>query len=503
MIKRRGKLRRGLALLAAVGPSVGALARGLWQGRKRWMLPLAVFLCATGLILLFAFSVRRPSLPSSTRSSEDMDDPADRDGAALLLRGALSELRRARHARDPAPAGRAEPARASARRSDRRRRPRARSRVRDRADDDLPGERQTLGRGRGPHARGAGAGGGVRRPAGSAWNRRSSSRPTCDARVWPRGDLTWSFSLGVLHHTPDPARGLRRPGALGATRRRRSWSASTTRSPGCRTGCAACWRARRGCVSVPWDPVLRDRQAEPARRAGDGCDDQYLHPEEHRHTLGEVQAWFRANQVEYLRSLSKRAPQRRGALLDDDLFAQAEDDWWPEGILAQLGWMRNLGMPRAAFSWSLADGLGVPEAVAPFASWARLGPMSSTTKPKNSSSEKGFRRNAENAGRSSPAGSATRRRAELARMTGVAFQERAGAYGAQQGLAVHDRHHEVRGTTKVGALLEHHLERLLAVGGAPDRISLQLEKLLESLGSARTRRRRGVIFSSPSASLAR
>jgi hypothetical protein len=56
MIRRRGKFRRGLALLAAVGPSVAALARGLWRG-QRWMLPLAVFLCATGLILLFAFSV--------------------------------------------------------------------------------------------------------------------------------------------------------------------------------------------------------------------------------------------------------------------------------------------------------------------------------------------------------------------------------------------------------------------------------------------------------------
>jgi hypothetical protein len=57
MMRRRGKLRRGLALVAAVGPSVGALARGLWRGQQRWMLPLAVFLCATGLILLFAFSV--------------------------------------------------------------------------------------------------------------------------------------------------------------------------------------------------------------------------------------------------------------------------------------------------------------------------------------------------------------------------------------------------------------------------------------------------------------
>jgi hypothetical protein len=59
MIKRRGKLRRGFSLLAAVGPSVGALVRGLWRRERgqRWMLPLAVFLCATGLILLFAVSV--------------------------------------------------------------------------------------------------------------------------------------------------------------------------------------------------------------------------------------------------------------------------------------------------------------------------------------------------------------------------------------------------------------------------------------------------------------
>ena len=55
-MKRRGRFRRGLAMLGAVGPSVGALARGLWRG-QRWMVPLAVFLCATGLILLFAFSV--------------------------------------------------------------------------------------------------------------------------------------------------------------------------------------------------------------------------------------------------------------------------------------------------------------------------------------------------------------------------------------------------------------------------------------------------------------
>jgi hypothetical protein len=59
VINRPGKFRRGLTLLTAVGPSVWALARGLWRRERgqRWMLPLAIFLCATGLILLFAFSV--------------------------------------------------------------------------------------------------------------------------------------------------------------------------------------------------------------------------------------------------------------------------------------------------------------------------------------------------------------------------------------------------------------------------------------------------------------
>jgi len=60
VIKRKGKIRRGLILLGSVGPTLGSLARGLWRregGRQRWLLPLAIFLCATGLVLLFAFSV--------------------------------------------------------------------------------------------------------------------------------------------------------------------------------------------------------------------------------------------------------------------------------------------------------------------------------------------------------------------------------------------------------------------------------------------------------------
>jgi hypothetical protein len=55
--------------------------------------------------------------------------------------------------------------------------------------------------------------------------------------------------------------------------------------------------------------------------------------------LGEVQRWFRENGVEFVRSFPS-------ALLADesaDLFAQAEDDWAPEGLAVQLSWMRSLG----------------------------------------------------------------------------------------------------------------------------------------------------------------
>src|SRR5262249_271609 len=37
---------------------------------------------------------------------------------------------------------------------------------------------------------------------------------------------------------------------------------------------------------IPFDPVLRERDSEPARRNA-WLRDQYQHPEEHRHTVGE------------------------------------------------------------------------------------------------------------------------------------------------------------------------------------------------------------------------
>jgi len=59
MIKKRGKVRRGLIVLGSAAGSIGDLALGMWRSdaSRRWQLPLAVFLCLTGLLLALAASV--------------------------------------------------------------------------------------------------------------------------------------------------------------------------------------------------------------------------------------------------------------------------------------------------------------------------------------------------------------------------------------------------------------------------------------------------------------
>ncbi len=151
------------------------------------------------------------------------------------------------------------------------------------------------------------------------------------------------YSSGVLHHTPDPrasfARLVRlvRPGGtivLGVYN-------SFARVP---------LRLRRvvarisGFRLIPFDPVLRDRDSEPARRNA-WVRDQYQHPEEHRHTLAEVQRWFAENDIAYVRAYPS-------AVLGDEpgkLFTPAVDNWRLEGWLAQLGWMRALGHEGGLF----------------------------------------------------------------------------------------------------------------------------------------------------------
>ena len=59
MIRRRGRIHRGAIVLASSAGSIADLARGLWgsQTHKRWLIPLAIFLCLAGLLLILATTV--------------------------------------------------------------------------------------------------------------------------------------------------------------------------------------------------------------------------------------------------------------------------------------------------------------------------------------------------------------------------------------------------------------------------------------------------------------
>ncbi len=151
------------------------------------------------------------------------------------------------------------------------------------------------------------------------------------------------YSSGVLHHTPNPRASfaslarLARPGGtivLGVYNAFARLPAKLRRLTARLSGFRL----------VPFDPILRARRDEPARREA-WRRDQYQHPEEHSHTLGEVQGWFAENGVEYVRSYPS-------AVLDDepdDLFANAPDNWRLEGWLAQIGWILTLGHEGGLF----------------------------------------------------------------------------------------------------------------------------------------------------------
>ncbi len=59
MIKTRGRTRRGLIVFGSTFGSMAQLAQGLWRSdsEKRWLTPLAIFLCVTGLLLIIATAV--------------------------------------------------------------------------------------------------------------------------------------------------------------------------------------------------------------------------------------------------------------------------------------------------------------------------------------------------------------------------------------------------------------------------------------------------------------
>jgi hypothetical protein len=59
MIRKKGKTQRGLIILSSAAGSIGDLATGMWRSdaSRRWQLPLAIFLCLTGLLLALAAGV--------------------------------------------------------------------------------------------------------------------------------------------------------------------------------------------------------------------------------------------------------------------------------------------------------------------------------------------------------------------------------------------------------------------------------------------------------------
>jgi ubiquinone/menaquinone biosynthesis C-methylase UbiE len=151
------------------------------------------------------------------------------------------------------------------------------------------------------------------------------------------------YASGVLHHTPDPSAAfasivrLARPGGMIVVGVYNAFARIPLRA---RRFVARLCRYR----FIPCDPVLRDRHSEPARCKA-WLRDQYQHPEEHRHTLAEVQGWFAANDVEYVRAYPSAVLGEKS----EELFASAADNWRIEGWLAQIGWIAALGHEGGLF----------------------------------------------------------------------------------------------------------------------------------------------------------
>jgi hypothetical protein len=59
VLKKRGKIQRGLIVFGSTFGSMADLSRGMWQSdaHRRWLVPVAIFLCLTGLLLIVATTV--------------------------------------------------------------------------------------------------------------------------------------------------------------------------------------------------------------------------------------------------------------------------------------------------------------------------------------------------------------------------------------------------------------------------------------------------------------
>jgi 2-polyprenyl-3-methyl-5-hydroxy-6-metoxy-1,4-benzoquinol methylase len=151
------------------------------------------------------------------------------------------------------------------------------------------------------------------------------------------------YTSGVLHHTADPRASfaevvkLARPGGMIVVGLYNAFARIPLRMR--RMAARA-----SGYRWIPFDPVLRDRRCEPERREA-WLRDQYKHPEEHRHTLREVQNWFAENRVDYVRAY----PSALIGEAPGGMFEPEGDNWRLEGWLAQLGWIGALGYEGGLF----------------------------------------------------------------------------------------------------------------------------------------------------------
>jgi len=59
VLEKRSRIHRGLIVFGSTFGSMAELARGLWQSdsNRRWLVPLAIFLCVRGLVLIIATTV--------------------------------------------------------------------------------------------------------------------------------------------------------------------------------------------------------------------------------------------------------------------------------------------------------------------------------------------------------------------------------------------------------------------------------------------------------------
>ncbi len=388
MIKKRGRIRRGFIVLGSTAESITQLARGLWRSdsKKRWLVPVAIFLCLTGLVLILATTVVKRWLLLFTQFGDGLVTNPDSFRELLACpacEGALAVDWSCRNcgAHYDAPDGIPNLRLTSAARVDVVRRfyehapfpgyperdsltwLRARAersefaRLLDRA---IPANARILEIGCGTGQMSLYLASADRIVIGADLTRGSLALGAAAARRFRldrvqfvetdlhslglrAGSFDVVYSSGVLHHTPDPRAAfakiarLARPGGMIVLGLYNAFA----RIP---------LRLRRmiarlsGYRLIPFDPVLRDRKNEPARREA-WLRDQYQHPEEHRHTLAEVQRWFRENDIEYVRAYPS-------ALLGEDageLFAPAVDNWRLEAWLAQIGWIRALGHEGGLF----------------------------------------------------------------------------------------------------------------------------------------------------------